>query len=274
LDRQRRYSEAWNYFIEANRAEYSRHEANYKKQRVRQDAVRKAADMLPVFRDRPPVLDNCPISLFIIGASRSGKTTLERLASTLPGTKRGYENRIVDRAVRRASQLSDLPTLSIPNDLPQSLDSEFRKFYLEELKNAAGGAKIFTNTNPGMNYGLGRIAMVLPNSVFVFIKRDPYDVALRIFGKKYNTGNHYAYDIKTIFEYIAWYYEMVDLWLDKFPTVTRVIQYEAMIADPATALKVVADLCGVPMSDSPLPQLGDDRGCAAPYREMMDAALR
>jgi hypothetical protein len=47
-----------------------------------------------------------------------------------------------------------------------------------------------------------------------------------------------------------------------------------MIADPAAALKTVADLCGVQMPSSPLPELGDDRGCGQPYREMIDAELR
>ena len=49
--------------------------------------------------------------------------------------------------------------------------------------------------------------------------------------------------------------------------------YEEMIADPAGALRVAADLCGLPMRDGPLPALGDDRGCAEPYRQFMAAAL-
>jgi hypothetical protein len=46
-----------------------------------------------------------------------------------------------------------------------------------------------------------------------------------------------------------------------------------MISDPRAALRTVAELCGVPMPDDPLPELGDDRGCAAPYRDMIDSAL-
>jgi hypothetical protein len=179
------------------------HEADYQKQLARQDASLKAAVAQPLIRSRPPPLENCPFSLFIIGASRSGKTTLERLVGTLPRTKRGYEGRLVERAVKRASQLSGLLTLTNPNDLPQSLDDEFRRFYLEELRDVASGAKIFTNTHPGMIHGAGRIAAALPNSRFVFVKRDPNDIALRILGKKYKSGNHYAYDIKTVFDYMV-----------------------------------------------------------------------
>ena len=46
-----------------------------------------------------------------------------------------------------------------------------------------------------------------------------------------------------------------------------------MVADPASALRVAADLCGLPMTDAPLPAIGDDRGCAEPYRQFMAAEL-
>jgi hypothetical protein len=66
---------------------------------------------------------------------------------------------------------------------------------------------------------------------------------------------------------------MIDIWHAKLPSVTRIMHYEDMIADPRAALQTVAELCGVPMPDCPLPELGDDRGCAAPYRDMMAATL-
>jgi Flp pilus assembly protein TadD len=272
MDRERRYGESWGKLLEANQAEYSAHAIDYEKQLARQESSRKTATNLPVMTTRPPLLEGCPISVFLIGASRSGKTTLERLAGMLPNTKRGYESRLVERAVKRASQLSGLLTLSYPNDLPQSLDGEFRRFYLEELKDAVGAARIFTNTNPGMIHGVGRIAAALPNVRFVFVKRDPYDLALRIFGKKYKSGNHYAYNIKTIFDYVDWYYGMVDMWIEKLSPLCRVIHYEDMIGNPRKTLQTVAELCGASVPDGPLPVLGDDRGCAIPYRAMIDIA--
>ncbi len=100
-----------------------------------------------------------------------------------------------------------------------------------------------------------------------------HDIAFRIFFKKYRSTNHYAYDLQAVFEYVAWYYEMVDIWLEKLAPIARVVHYEEMIADPRSALQTVADLCNVPMPAGPLPVLGDDRGCSAPYREFMTKAL-
>jgi hypothetical protein len=272
LDRQQRHDEAWKNLVEANASEYAKHQSENKRSIERQIASRKFAKEQPV--ELPSEPSAAPLSLFIVGPSRSGKTTLERLISTLDGIKQGYESHLVDRAVRRASQLSGLLTLSTLTDLPKSLDSEFRKHYLEELHGVAGTSKIFTNTHPGMIHSVGRVALALSNSRFIFVKRDVHDLVFRIFGKKYKSGNFYSYSVKTIVDYISWYNEMIDIWCEKLPAVTRVIHYEGMIADPRSALQAVADLCGVPMPDTPLPELGDDRGCAAPYREMMDAALR
>ena len=62
---------------------------------------------------------------------------------------------------------------------------------------------------------------------------------------------------------------IAELW----PDIVRLIHYEDMVADPAAALRIASDLCGIPMQHSPLPELGDDRGCAAPYRALMAAEL-
>lgn len=169
--------------------------------------------------------------------------------------------------------MSGLLTLSNFTEFPKSLDGEFRKFYLEELRERAPHARIFTNTHPHAIHNVGRLATALPNCRFVFVKRNSYDLALRIFAMKYKSGNQYAYNIKTILEYLTWYHGMVDIWLEKLPSVCRVINYENMIADPRAALQTIVELCGAPLSDGVLTDLGDDRGCAIPYRGMIDSSL-
>jgi hypothetical protein len=91
--------------------------------------------------------------------------------------------------------------------------------------------------------------------------------------RKYSKGNAYAYDLKSVHDYVVWYHQMIDLLTEKLPDVVRVIHYEDMVADPAGALRAAADLCGLPMTDGPVPAVGDDRGCSAPYLKYMTAAL-
>ena len=275
LHRQCRHQEAWATLVEVNHREFPKHEREYQRQLVRMKAARKAAlQPLDAARTPPGVSSTLPLSLFVLGPSRSGKTTLERLVGQLKGVKCGYESRLAERAARRTSQLSGLLTLRNPADLPRTLDARFRQIYLEEVREFARGAGIVSDTYPAMIPYVGRVATTIPNARFIFIKRDTYDCALRIFMKHYRAGNDYAYDIKTIFAYISWYYAMIDIWCEKFPEVTLRVEYDEMVARPEATLVRVAEFCGASMAVSAAPNLGDDRGCAQGYRELIDTALK
>jgi tetratricopeptide (TPR) repeat protein len=274
LDRQGRHAEAWMALQEANRREFPKHEAEYRKQIARMHAAQHDAIQTVAHTDsRRGTPQSNPLSIFIVGPSRSGKTTVERLLGQLEGVKCGYESRLVERASRRTSQLSGLLTMRNPSDLPKELDDRFRIFYAEEVQDFAQGARIVSDTYPAMIPYVGRVATALSNVRFIFVRRDQYDCALRIFMKHYRAGNSYAYDIKTIFHYVAWYYEMVELWLQKFPEMSLSIDYENAVAEPKATLSRIVDFCGANMSGGVPPDLGDDRGCARAYREFIDTAL-
>jgi sulfotransferase family protein len=99
------------------------------------------------------------------------------------------------------------------------------------------------------------------------------DTTLRIYFRKYSGGNAYAYDLAAAREHVLWYHQMMQLMAAKLPDHVHIIRYEDMVADPAAALRVAADLCGLPMPEGPVPAVGDDRGCAEPYRQLMAAEL-
>jgi hypothetical protein len=214
-----------------------------------------------------------PVSLFILGPSRAGKTTMERLVGSLPGVKCGYENPSVDIAIHRAFQSAGLLTSSYFELLPEKLHPLCREIYLEELARRAGSAKVFTNTIPARVADAGFMAAAFPNVRFIGVKRSVEDTLLRIFQVHYNAGNFYAYDLKAARDHVVWYHEMIDLLAEKAPTMVRVIRYEDMVADPAAALRAAAELCGLPVPTGPVPAVGDDRGCAEPYRQLMAPEL-
>lgn len=213
------------------------------------------------------------ISLFILGPSRSGKTVMEALMGTLDGVKRGYENPIVENAIRRTFQNAGLITARAFDELPSALDPQCREIYLDELARRAPSAKVFSNTHPARIYDAARMAAAFPGVRFLFVKRDIDDNLLRIFMRRYATGNSYSYNLAAAREHIVWYHQMIDVLAEKLPQTTRIIRYEDMVSDPRGALQACAELCGLPMSDAAAPALGDDRGCAKPYAEWMAAAL-
>jgi Flp pilus assembly protein TadD len=272
LDKTGRYPEAWKYALTANRAIFSKIGNHLRRARERENTMLNFLRANPI-RAAESANGKYPISLFILGPSRSGKTTMERLAAKLDGVKRGYESPSVEIATRRAFQSGCLLTSSYFELLPAELHSLCREFYLHELAGRAGSAKVFTSTVPTRVFDAPFTAATFPNVRYICVRRKLEDTILRMFQSKYQGGNLYAYDLKAARDHVLWYDQMIDLLAAKLPGAVRIIHYEDMVADPAAALRTAAELCGLTPPCGPVPALGDDRGCAEPYRRLIAAEL-
>jgi hypothetical protein len=210
-------------------------------------------------------------SLFILGPSRSGKTSLEKLVGSGSRVKLGYENYLVHDATRRTNQfagrLGDRDLLQ----LPVELYDDFTALYLAALNEKAPGCDIFTNTMPGLITRVGPILQAIPKARFVFVRRNVDDLAVRIFFKDYRRGNTYSYRLPDVYAYVAWYHRMEDMWAKKYPAHVMLVAYEDMVANPAAILARVTEFCGVAAPTGDLLDIGDDRNCAKPFREMLAA---
>jgi tetratricopeptide (TPR) repeat protein len=271
LDRAGQCEQAWQHLVSANLAFFIDKDANLAA------AMQKASLARLIQNSAKPLSGGNrhgqPISLFILGTSRSGKTSLEKLIGTLEGVRSGYENPSVENAVRRTFQSAGFVNTTDLARLPPELHQQCCEIYIDELGRRARGSKVFTNTHPANMYLAGDMARILPNVRFICVKRDPDDTALRIFMRKYKRGNGYAYNLRVIRDYVRWYHQMIDLLAKWLPDRVCIVGYEDMVADRALTLKIAANLCGLPMHQGPLPDIGDDRGCAEPYRKLMTAEL-
>src|SRR5262249_32322583 len=268
-----RHAEAWQHLARVNHAIFLSRQEDFHDSPEKQRAALTNLQRSPMKAVGDNRDSRQPISLFILGPSRSGKSTIEQLVATLGGVKRGHENPIVQKAIRRTFQAGNLITTDHIGLLPPQLYPQCRDNYLEELAQRAGSARVFTNTNGACIYEAQAMASIFPNVRFIFMKRNLEDNILRMYQQKYRQGNVYSYDLKAARDYVAWYYQMMDLMAKKLPDIVRIIDYEDMIANPAAAMRVAADLCGLSKTDSPLPAIGGDRGCAEPYHDFIKAEL-
>ncbi|MBT6542667.1 MAG: hypothetical protein HOL77_01040, partial [Rhodobacteraceae bacterium] len=76
------------------------------------------------------------------------------------------------------------------------------------------------------------LAEALPNASFVFMSRNPMDVAADIFTTEYNASNYYAYDPYSIIENINWYQAFWDILKEKIPESTLTINFECLMKTP------------------------------------------
>jgi tetratricopeptide (TPR) repeat protein len=274
LDRAGRHALAWDQAAEANRKAFGPMQASLE---VLAERRRASLAALRQHRRRSAFSgggdDGQPISLFILGPSRAGKSTMEKLVSKLPGVKRGYENPIVENAVRRTFQVSALPPDGAFGRLPAPAYPLCRTLYREELARRLAGETVFTNTNSGCVFDAGHIASVFENVRFIFMKRNAQDNLFQIFMREYQGGNPYGYNLKAAREHVLWHHQMADLMAEKLPDIVRVIHYEDMIAGPAACLRAAAELCGLTMPHHLPPTVAGDPDCSAPYRQLMMTEL-
>ncbi len=214
-----------------------------------------------------------PISLFILGPSRAGKTSLESLFASIDGVKVGYENKIATSTATLASQRAGLLTVDLLANLPAELNGSISDIYHSKLKTVAGDARVLTVTHPGAIYDVGRLVECVPDARFIFRKRDEDDLALRIFSKLYKSNsNQFAYNIPDIYEYISQYYQMIDNWLEKLGNQAMLVQYEEMVEDPQTTLGRLVEFSQLKLPSSTCLNISDDRGCSDPYEKWLHAA--
>ena len=272
LERRAKYSEAWKVFSEVNAGIVKRldHQAS-----SLNDQLSRSLDFAKISANDTefqslPKEKNAPLVLFIVGASRSGKTTLERLLGATSSVERGYESRIVERAVVKTSLQLGLPKFSDFWFLPDKSYDLFADIFSENLKRRVGARKIFTITYPGSIHHAGRLARVVPNSYFVFMGRDRNDQTLRCFQKNYKNGNNYSYDWNTCRSYLQKYEELSMQWLTQLKSRSLHLLYEDLVERPVECLRRIEGLLGVSIEKDLIPKTGDDRECFLSYSPFVE----
>jgi len=213
-----------------------------------------------------------PLSLFILGSSRSGKTTLESLAGRLQGIQMGYENPIAFKAAQQVLRSAGFPDSGYAG-LPPDLEGPCREIYSAKLRKRAGACRVFTNTDPNLIYDVLSIASIIPNSRFVFVKRNVYDTVFGILMTLYRFGNEYSYDLKSVWDHVHWYHEMIDVIASRLPEISLVTTYEDTITSPKDILTKVANLCQLDLVPDNLIEIGNDVGVADSFRDIIDSSI-
>lgn len=212
---------------------------------------------------------NYPRLLEILGPSRSGKTTLETLVSTLEGVSRGYESGIISDTSDKVLASVGLPKTESLSALPEIQKELFRNQVRSHLENTFGSKDLITITRPGGIYSAPTLPALIPNIKFVFIQRDMDDLTYRIYASNYRQSNAYSYSIRTIRQYIEWYTQIMLSMKEKFPDIVHLISYEQMVENPQATLSDIAEFVGLAMSKHDILPIHDDRGCAQPYIQFM-----
>lgn len=264
-----KYAEAWGNLKEANELVKSSTEGQYESSSQWEKDILSWAKNTEFKTNSTNNNPSSTLPLYILGPSRSGKTSLEDALTWIPGLIKGYESKAFSDSTHEAFNVGDrLPSDYLPF-LPDELIPEFVNFYRSAFFENANRAKIYTTTTPGLISNVPAVLSALPNAKFIFIKRKPIDIALRMYFTHYSGTHYYSYDIKWCLNYITWYYKLTDIWQKKFPTSILTINYEALVLNPQKQMKMILNFIGVSANPEKDVKFPDDTNFSKPYQSLI-----
>jgi tetratricopeptide (TPR) repeat protein len=182
--------------------------------------------------------------IFILGPSRSGKSSLEHILTHNQKAMANYE----------AININYLNELLINKKFNINANFENTFFKKEEdLLDLSYEAII--STNPSSLFYLDQICETIPGSYFIFVERNELDIASEIFTRDYNEKNFYSYDPADIKQYLKTYELIKDAFLSKIQNHTLRISYEEMRKEKKYTVDKISEFMKIDFSsEEPYPQ--------------------
>ncbi len=257
LDRQDRPADAFAAYGESNalrRAHYAPSFAGGQGTLAYARALRQwfqqhpAKDLLPVM---PPEVPRAVSHAFLIGFPRSGTTLLEQVLGAHPAVVTLEERETLQDSVSAfMKQPADLSRLGLASD--EELEP-YRRRYLQRI-GAAGvtvDGKLFIDKHPLNGLKLPLIARLFPGARILLAIRDPRDVVLSCFRRRFRMSAPY-YEFLTLESAAALYDCVMQLTLDlteELRMFVHVVRLERLIGHFETETAAVCDFLKLDWSD-------------------------
>lgn len=216
-----------------------------------------------------------PKLLVILGPSRSGKTTLERMLADDRSFFRGFESCQAAQARRSLRSLA-VKVREKPEErthLHPMLMAALFPARAEILKHH--DYRVLTITNPYLLFSLPDLADLYQDACFVFVNRDRLDNAAEIFAKDYSNRPYYAYQSHTAIEYVDRYKDVSNQILKILGDRTLEVRFEDIVQRPEKILNDVRGLLALEPSDGVSNSVPDQQlhSPESPYREQFAKLL-
>jgi tetratricopeptide (TPR) repeat protein len=181
--------------------------------------------------------------LFILGASRSGKSTIESIVGNSDRVRKGYEGWRGGSARRTLDRIHDSPG-GYPLDDPSEIESAVAAylFYYGAAEVARDGYQVLTCTNPFAIEVAHLVFDILPSSYFIFVQRDAISNAAEIFVTWYSDRMDHAYDPETALDHVNWYRCVTDELAAKMEGRSMVMDYGEFLGDTASGIRSIEKL--------------------------------
>jgi tetratricopeptide (TPR) repeat protein len=179
----------------------------------------------------PELVESGLTKLFLVGPSKSGKSSLEHALSRSSQVKPLYEG----------IRYSGLSKAVVNGKDPYETLYE-KHFFQSEDEFLRQGYKVVTSTNPDNIFYSDYLIDMLPNTFFLIIKRNSRDLASEIFTAEYTNGNFYSYHPNGISKYLCVYNKICEALALKVPDRCITINFEDIMNSPEDTVERIGDL--------------------------------
>lgn len=173
---------------------------------------------------KKPLLESSITKIFLLGPSRSGKSTLESLLVKSPQVWPLYEAIKMERILMTDKlKFADI-------------------FFQDEKSLANNKYEVVTSTAPGTIFYSDRLMDILDNVYFIIIERDKRDVSAEIFTKEFSHENSYTCDPIELEKYLLLYNEVCKFLSLKVPERCITVTFQELTESPKSAIERIGHL--------------------------------
>ncbi len=258
LDRQGRFDEAMNAFLEAKalqRPAATKAAAILQgiQARVKEEEETVSAGVLRRWGELKPELFPARRLAILCGHPRSGTTLLEQVLDAHPEIVSAEETHILhdeaylplSRGFAESSTVFQVLDAAPPSHLRQSRDNYFR--FTELFVGKPIGQKLLIDKNPALNVLVPAVVRIFPEAKFLVALRDPRDVCLSCFMQLLPL-NPVSSAYLTLEGTVAQYASVMGFWRAMLPRMNNQsmeVRYEDVLHDLPSVARQVLDFLGV-----------------------------
>lgn len=178
--------------------------------------------------------------LFICGMFRTGSTLLEQILAAQGDFHPLGESDFWPRRIAGAGGGMVFPA----REPTEEEVTEWRAQHAEMLSGMVPEGQISTDKRPDNIYQIHLLGQVLPEARFVITRRDWRDTMVSVFGTRLHPQHGYATDLRAIKEQLRLTNELAEAWSTRYPDRVRVVDYEAVVADPEPTIGELLEWLG------------------------------
>lgn len=211
-----------------------------------QAAFDRMGDELPAMQQRV----QGPRPVFIVGAARSGTSLTEQIVAATAGTRALGETMLSRIASWPLGNLGQGDMQKAGAFEPGKVEwARMEKVFRGLSGMRSEGAPVVTDKGAILHLFVGAMAHILPDARFIWVRRDPRDIAFSAWRAYFADGNRWRNDLSDSAAYLKGHEEMMQFWQDRMPDRVMRVDYETLASEPQSTADDMLGFLDLPRLD-------------------------